>query len=239
MIGGGIGAGLSIVLMAGAVSFGIVPVASDARLHNYLMTHPKIATEMQAMAEVQEANDELQRTQAAVNRIGVKRFFDPAVAYVTGPANAKNTFVEFYDYNCGHCRNTSVTVKKFYEAHKNNVRFAFVEYPIFGEASNAAARISIAAHNQGDRFLALHFGLMGEGQTAVDASTVEETARAAGLDVNKLQADLAKPAVDKALLASQRLTSEAGFRGTPVFIINGKVHEGEITVDDLKELMKG
>lgn len=239
LIGGGIGAALSLALIAGAIAFKIVPIASDARLHEYLMAHPKLAAEMQNLAEIQDANEELRLSQAAVDRIGKKRFFDPAVAYVTGPANAKNTFVEFYDYNCGHCRNTSTVVRKFYEAHKNDVRFAFIEYPIFGEGSNAAARISIAAHNQGDKFLALHFGLMGEGRTAVDADNIAQNAKAAGIDFAKLEADLNKPDVEKAFLGAQRLSREAQFRGTPVFIINGKVHEGEITEDDLKELMKG
>lgn len=239
LIGGGIGAALSLALMVGAIALKIVPIASDARLHDYLMAHPKLAAEMQNMAEVQDAEDELRASQAAVDRIGKKRFFDPAVAYVTGPANAKHTLVEFYDYNCGHCRNTAAVVHKFLEQHQKDVRFSFIEYPIFGEGSNAAARISIAAHNQGDKFLALHFGLMNEGSNAVDFQSIHENAQKAGLDVKELMADLAKPAVEKAMLGAQRLSREAGFRGTPVFIIDGKVHEGEVTEDDLKEMMKG
>ncbi len=237
-LGGLVGAVVSLAVMFTLIALNVVPVASDARLHSYLMTHPKLAYDMQAAADVQEAEQAQRQEQAAVDRIGVKRFFDPSVAYVTGPANAKNTFVEFYDYNCGHCRNTSATVRKFYEQHKGDTRFAFIEFPIFGEASTFAARFSIAAHNQGDKFLALHFGLMSEGKTAVDHEILLQNVQKAGLDIAKLAADINSPAVDKSLLGSMRLAHEADFRGTPVFIINGKVHEGEITEADIASLMK-
>jgi protein-disulfide isomerase len=237
-LGGLIGAAMSLAVVFGLVALNVVPIASDARLHSYLMAHPKLAYEMQAMADVQEAEESAKQSQAAVDRLGPKKFFDPAVAYVTGPANAKNTFVEFFDYNCGHCRNTSPTVRKFYEKHKNDTRFAFIDFPIFGQDSTNAARTSVAARYQGDRFLALHFSLMAEGKTAIDQDILLQNAQKAGLDIMKLSADINQPEVDKALLASLRLAREAKFRGTPVFIVNGKVHEGEITEADLKALMK-
>lgn len=238
LIGGGIGAALSLAVVGGAVALNVVPLATDARLEHYLLAHPKLAYEMQALAEVQEAEQAQKDAQAAVDKIGVKRFFDPAVAYVTGPATAKNTVVELYDYNCGHCRATSAAVKKFMEKNKANVRFAFIEFPIFGEGSQMAARASAAARLQGDKFLALHFGLMSEGKNAIDGQTLLENARMAGLDIGKLSADLNKPEIDKSLLAAQRLTREGKFRGTPVFIINGKVREGEITEAELESMMK-
>lgn len=237
-LGGLIGAAMSLAVVFGLVALNVLPVASDARLHSYLMAHPKLAYEMQAMADVQEAEESAKQSQAAVDRLGQKKFFDPAVAYVTGPANAKNTFVEFFDYNCGHCRNTSATVRKFFEKHKSDTRFAFIDFPIFGQDSTNAARTSVAARYQGDRFLTLHFSLMAEGKTAIDRDILLQNAQKAGLDIMKLSADINKPEVDKSLLASLRLAREAKFRGTPVFIINGKVHEGEITEDDLKNLLK-
>ncbi|GAA0531711.1 protein-disulfide isomerase [Rhizomicrobium palustre] len=40
------------------------------------------------------------------------------------------------------------------------------------------------------------------------------------------------------MATSARLAREAQFSGTPMFIINGKVHAGEITEDEIKALMK-
>ncbi len=52
------------------------------------------------MAKVQQLDDERQAAKqaAAMNKMGQAAFFDPAVAFVTGPADAKQTLVEFYDY---------------------------------------------------------------------------------------------------------------------------------------------
>ena len=65
-----------------------------------------------------------------MKKIGQDALFNPAVAFVTGPANAKTTLVEFYDYDCPYCRASLPAVKKFYEAHKNDTRFSFIEFPI-------------------------------------------------------------------------------------------------------------
>lgn len=233
-LGGLIGAIVAVVVMAGAVALHIVPTATDARLQSYLLGHPKLVLQMQALAEEQQAAEARQEQIAKIQKFGLKKFLDPNVAFVTGPANAKNTVIEFYDYNCGHCRNTSAAVKTFMEKHKADTRFAFIEFPIFGEASTVAARASIAAHKQGDKFLALHFGLMAE-SSAVDQALVREVAQKSGLDVAKLTADLNAPETDKALLAGYRLAREMNFSGTPMFIVNGQVHEGEITEDELKK----
>lgn len=235
-LGGLVGAALSLVVVAGALAFNIVPVASDARLKSYLLTHPKLIVEMQALAEAQEAEESRQDEQKAVDKIGSKKLFDPAVAYVAGPANARNTIVEFYDYNCSHCRNTAAVVKAYFDKHKADTRFAFIEFPIFGEASQLAAQASVAAHSQGDKFPAFHFALMSKG--AADGDAVLQAARTAGLDVTKLTADLQSPASQKSMLAGYRLAREAKFGGTPMFIVNGKVHAGEITEAELKALLK-
>ena len=235
-LGGLVGAALSLLVVAVVLAFNIVPVASDTRLHSYLMTHPKVVVEMQALAEAQEAADSAHEEQKAVDKIGSKRFFDPAVAYVAGPATAKNTIVEFYDYNCGHCRNTAAVVKAYFDKHKTDTRFAFIEFPIFGDASQLAAQASVAAHAQADKFPAFHFALLSTG--AADSASVLEAARTAGLDVNKLTTDLQGGAAQKAMLAGYRLAREAQFGGTPMFIVNGKVHAGEITEAELKAMLK-
>lgn len=236
-LGGLIGAALAVAVMAAAVALHIVPAATDARMQSYLLAHPKLVLQMQALAEEQAAAEARQEQADKLKAIGASKLLDPKVGFVTGPANAKNTFVEFYDYNCGHCRNTSALVKAFVDKHKADTRFAFIEFPIFGDASTMAARASIAAHQQGDKFLALHFGLMAE-SGAVDEALLLQVAKKNGLDVMKLASDLNAPDTDKALLAGFRMARELKFNGTPMFIINGQVHEGELTEADLKKLVK-
>ncbi|HVU20547.1 MAG TPA: DsbA family protein, partial [Rhizomicrobium sp.] len=147
----------------------------------------------------------------------------------------KRTFVEFFDYNCAHCRNSFPLVKKFYDAHKSDTRFAFIEMPIFGKDSDNAARAALAARRQPDKYLAFHFAMMGE-PGPIDPNAMIDAAQRAGLDIEKLTQDVKDPALNKQLADVHTLAKRTGIDGTPFFILNGKAHEGEVTEADLKAL---
>ena len=51
-------------------------------------------------------------------------------------------------------------------------------------------------------------------------------AKKAGLDVKKLQADMASPAIAQTLAESHDFAKKAGLDGTPTFIINGVMYPG-------------
>ena len=235
LLGGLIGAVVAVAFTFGAARLGYFPPPSDKQFHDYLMSHPSIVFAMSEKAQVDQADSEERGLQAAVDKIGLHRYFDSRVAFVTGPANAKKTFVEFFDYNCAHCRNSFPLIKKFYNAHKGDTRFAFVEFPIFGEQSNNAARAALAARLQGDKYVAFHFALMGE-DGAIGTDQMIDAARKVGLDLNKLTADLKDKNVDKQMAAAHALASRTGITGTPFFIINGKVHSGEVDDALLKQM---
>jgi len=237
LLGGAIGAVAALAVMFAVVASRIFPTASDQRIHAYLMSHPSLAIDMENKAQEQQGAAILKAQQDAVDKLGVKAFFNPDVAYVTGPANAKNTFVEFFDYNCAHCRNTFPAVMKFYEAHKNDTRFAFIDFPIFGPDSTEAAQVSIAARKQGDRFLALHFALM-SAPGAINQDILGQILQKTGLNIDALNAAAANPSVNKDIAAADALAQEIQVDGTPFFIVNGKVHSGEITDAEIKELIK-
>ncbi len=237
LAGGAVGAAVAVAVVFAAALAGVFPSPSNKQFETYLMAHPGIVFQMSALAQTQQADSDQRKRQAAVDRLGLKTFFDPRIAFVTGPANAKNSVVEFYDYNCAHCRNTLPAVKKYYDAHKGDTRFAFIEFPIFGQASENAARSALAARKQPDKYVAFHFDLMGS-QGQVDTDQIVAVANKVGLDMDKLTADLKDPGVEKAMKSSHTLAQRIGIDGTPTFIVNGKIHEGEITADDFKRLTK-
>ena len=155
-----------------------------------------------------------------------------------GPADAKTTLVEFFDYNCPYCRASVPAMKKFYEAHKKDTRFAFIEFPIKGENSEFASRAAIAARKQGgDKYLAFHFLMMDEHEM-VTPDVVFADARKAGLDLGKLSADMKDPAVDKAIKAAHALAEKTGINATPTFILNGRVRPGAIDDKMLTQMLE-
>jgi protein-disulfide isomerase len=234
--GGVGGALLALVVLFGVARYGLMPV-SDQAMHDYLMSHPGIIYDMQTKYQAEQDAASEAAQQAAVNKIGVKSFFDPKIAFITGPDDAKKTIVEFFDYNCPYCRASVPAVKKYYETHKDT-RFAFIEFPIKGAESTLAARAAMAARKQPDKYLAFHFLMMNE-ESVIDQDLLLADAKKAGLDVAKLQADMQDPKIDQALSAAHSLAMAANVDATPVFIINGRIREGAIDTEILDKLAKG
>ncbi|HEY1836819.1 MAG TPA: thioredoxin domain-containing protein [Rhizomicrobium sp.] len=232
------GAAIALVVVFGAAALGAFPGAGDKAMHAYLESHPEILADMTSTLQAKQQEDDDSTRQVAVNKLGLKAFFDPRLAFITGPKTAKTTLVEFFDYNCPYCRASIPAVKKYYAAHKNDTRFAFIEFPIKGPQSTVAARAAIAARNQPDKYLAFHFALMSEDDVTDDNMIYADAAKA-GLDVNRLKADMQKPEVDEAIARAKTLADAAKIDGTPAFIIDGKMREGALDTDILNKMVKG
>jgi protein-disulfide isomerase len=237
-LGGLGGAAIAVVIVLILAATGTLPVshaASDARIHDYLLRNPGILVDMSSRLQADQAAQEDARRQRAVDKIGLKAFFDPKLAFVTGPTDAKITVVEFFDYNCPYCRASLPAMKKFYSAHKKDARFAFIEFPIKGENSIIAAHAAIAARKQPDKYLAFYFALMDE-QDLATPDLVFSVARKAGLNVEKLKQDMMDKSVDASIKAAHDLAMAAKIDGTPAFIINGRMREGAINDTILSKL---
>src|SRR5580704_14895427 len=101
---GFVGAIVALAGAFGAAHFGWLPVASGSAIHDYLLAHPEVLVEASNKLQAQQDASNDSSRQTAVKKLGMKAFFNRQVAFVTGPANAKTTIVEFFDYNCPYCR---------------------------------------------------------------------------------------------------------------------------------------
>jgi len=233
------GALLAVALVLVMARHGLIPI-NDAQMQNYLMRRAELAPAM--LNRVQTLEDLRQQTAqtAAMKKLGQAAFFDPAVAFVTGPADAKATLVEFYDYDCPYCRASLPAMRKFYEAHKNDTRFSLIEFPIkqlHGESAILAAKASLAARRQPAHYMDFHFALLSHEDSVTQDDIYAEAAKA-GMDVNKLKADMLDPGIEKTLRSSIELAHKAGVDGTPTFIFNGKFRPGAVDDETLANEMK-
>jgi protein-disulfide isomerase len=234
--GGAAMAMAAILLMA---QNGLMPI-NDRQMQTYLMMHPELAPAMMGRAQAVDDQKQAAAQNAAMKKLGPAAFFDPAIAFVTGPSDAKTSLVEFYDYDCPFCRASLPAVKKFYDAHKNDTRFSFIEFPIadlHGQSALLAARASLAARRQPAHYMDFHFSLLGE-EGQVTEQMIYAAAAKAGMDLNKLKADMADPAIEKALTSSIALAHKVGVDGTPTFVLNGKFHPGAVDDETLASEMK-
>ncbi|HEX4027351.1 MAG TPA: DsbA family protein [Rhizomicrobium sp.] len=233
------GAALAVAIILVMAQNGLVPI-NDRQMQTYLMLHPELAPAMMGRAQALDDQKQAADQTAAMKKMGQAAFFDPAVAFVTGPSDAKASLVEFYDYDCPFCRASLPAVKKFYDAHKSDTRFSFIEFPIadlHGPSALLAARASLAARRQPGHYMDFHFMLLGEEGQVTDQMVYADAAKA-GMDVDKLKADMADPAIEKTLTSSIALAHKVGVDGTPTFVLNGKFHPGAVDDQTLASEMK-
>lgn len=157
---------------------------------------------------------------------------DPA-SPAEGPANADVTVVEFFDYNCGHCRNVVSSVSKALETDKK-LRFIFKEMPIFGGDSDKAAKAALAVHAIAkDKYFKFHQALMTYKGNA-NEKAIMDIAKDLGINAEKLKTEMAKPEIAAQIAKNHELAEKIGIRGTPAFIIGDEMIPGEIPLEAMK-----
>ena len=108
---------------------------------------------------------------------------------------------------------------------------------LHGESAVLAAKASLAARRQSAHYMDFHFALLGQEGSVTKEMVYAEAARA-GMDVNKLKADMADPGIEKSLTSSIALAHRLGVDGTPTFVLNGKFRPGAVDDETLASEMK-
>ena len=162
-----------------------------------------------------------------------RQFTEDPVAPAIVPSHYDVTIVEYMDYQCPYCRATQGPLKKLL-AGDRNIRVIFRDWPIFGPASEAAARAAIASKYQG-KYLAMHDALMAAPLPLNDA-VIRAAAKKAGVDWARLQQDKAAHAqeIEDLLARNDRQAQMIGLQGTPGFIIGKVLTFGSMTLEHLE-----
>jgi protein-disulfide isomerase len=206
----------------------------DRRVHDYLMAHPDVIMQSVNQLEArQRAKDETD-LQAIVKSRSDEIFRDAATP-VSGNPNGDVTLVEFFDYNCPYCRQVVSVMIKAEEADPQ-LRIAYKEFPILGPNSTFAAKAALAANKQG-KYVAFHRALY-QVRGAVDPGKVKEVAMAAGLDMDRLNADMADPAIEAMIAKNVALAQALRINGTPGFVIGDQILRGATNFEALQTMIR-
>jgi protein-disulfide isomerase len=113
------------------------------------------------------------------------------------------------------------------------VRLVMKEFPILGPDSQYAARAALASIQQG-LYEPFHFALMNtRGNLNKDA--VLAIAAEVGLDVTRLQRDMAAKDIDRMLHRNFELAEMLDINGTPAFIVGEEIIPGAIDMRTLQD----
>ncbi len=202
-------------------------------IKDYIYAHPDEI--MEAVQKFQEKQQQDMVDAAAKKIPEYQSYLESKDSPSVGPKDAKVTVVEFFDFNCGYCKQAFKDISKMSSEYKN-VRFVFREFPILSPTSKLASEWALAAHRQG-KYFEYHTALM-EHKGGFDEALMKKIGADLGLDVAKLEKDAKDPAIQAELDKNTQIAQEIGIRGTPGFIINGKSFPGYLGEEGMKKAIK-
>ncbi|MER9721889.1 MULTISPECIES: DsbA family protein [unclassified Mesorhizobium] len=157
--------------------------------------------------------------------------FDPAIPALGNP-DGDVTIAEFVDYQCPICKLVFVELKKLMEAD-NGVRLVMKDWPIFGDVSRDAARVTLLS---GEHYAAAVDALM-TNQRGLSERRTNDILSSVGVDVAMVRADLAirEPDIDAALVRTEAQATAFKLRGTPALVIGGNLYRRGMPVSELRQ----
>jgi protein-disulfide isomerase len=200
---------------AGAALWDVTGLGGQST-REYLLANPEILPE--AMEELQR-RDEVARI--APLRGELERPFPGAIL---GNPNGSVTLVEFSDYACGYCRQSVADIAALVAADPD-LKVVMREYPILSAESVDAARMALAAAQQG-KYAGFHDAMFALGPPS--AETIDAAARQAGVDLARAHAAIASGAFDPHLQVNSQLAAQLGISGTPGFVVGDQTLNGAV-----------
>ncbi|MFD4371614.1 DsbA family protein [Streptomyces sp. NPDC058486] len=160
-----------------------------------------------------------------------------------GRADAPVVLIEYADFKCGYCgkfaRDTEpLLVKKYVE--NGTLRIEWRNFPIFGEESEAVARASWAAGQQG-RFWQFHKAAYADGakEKGFGEARLRALAAEAGVpDLARFAKDSDGEAAREAVRKDQEQGYELGASSTPSFLVNGRPIAGAQSLETFTEAIE-
>jgi protein-disulfide isomerase len=201
-------------------------------MRDYLTKNPEILVEMTTELDKRQAAEQAEQQKKTISENADAIFRSP-VSHTAGNPNGDVSLVEFFDYNCGYCRRALPDVVKLTK-DDGKIRLVLKELPIFGEDSEAAAKLALAADKQG-KYFEMHQKLFSEPGKA-DKDKALRIAKELDLDMDKLQKDAESDDIKKALDEAKELAQKLNLQGTPLFLIGDRILPG--APDDLYDQLK-
>lgn len=203
-------------------------------VRDYLVTHPEVLQEAMAELEKRQAAAESQKHQAAVKQYAKEIFSSPKQVTLGNP-KGNVTFVEFFDYNCGYCKRAMGDMLTLMKGDPK-LKVVLKEFPVLGQGSVEAAQVAIAVHLQdptGKKYFEFHQKLLGSRGQANKAAALA-VAKSIGMDMARLEKDIAGPEVRATLQESFKLAEALGMNGTPSYVIGDSVVVGAVGLEALQ-----
>ena len=226
---------VAIILVAGAVTRMYIP---------YYLTHVNpgiVQTMISAMQEQQQA-EKNKAVRSYVRSNAAKMMAD---APVLGNRDAKKTIFVWTDFSCPFCRRVHGELARVLD-ERDDVRVVIKNFSIHGALSDGPAKAAIAAKMQDADKAAVFVDMMMtrdfysqddlKDQSKIGEkveANIMKMAREAGLDTDKLKADMKNEVVTRELSNVRELAQRFEINGTPFLVIGDQAFPGAIPYDQI------
>ncbi|MDR3372102.1 MAG: DsbA family protein [Ancalomicrobiaceae bacterium] len=233
-----------VPVLAGGLFAATAPApAADAALsrpeiekivHDYIVEHPEVVEEAMAALD-KKHNEQIAEQQKTAIADKAAMIFDSPNQVVLGNPKGDVTLVEFFDYNCGFCKQALPDMLGLLNEDKN-LRFVLKEFPVLSAGSEEAARVAIAVNRIApDKYMEFHKRLLG-GRGPANKQKALDVVAEIGLDKAKIElASNDIPTVLPALQETRVIAEGLGLNGTPSYVVGRSVIPGAIGIDRLKQ----
>jgi protein-disulfide isomerase len=207
----------------------------EQMIRDYIVSHPEVLQEAIAELDKRQAAADTEKARAAVAG-NAEALFNSTRQVVLGNPKGDVTMVEFFDYNCAFCKRA---LPDMVELLKDDPKLKVVlkEFPVLGPGSVEAAKVAVAVRMQdkgGKKYLDFHQKLLGGSRGPVDKARALAVAKDVGMDMTRLDKDMASDEVKVSLEESLKLAETLGLNGTPSYIIGSDVVVGAVGLDALR-----
>jgi protein-disulfide isomerase len=203
-------------------------------VRDYLLTHPEVLQEAIAELDKRQSAADTEKAKAAV-AANAETLFDSPRQVVLGNPKGDVTLVEFFDYNCGFCKGA---LPALMDLMKDDAKLKVVlkEFPVLGPGSVEAAKVAVAVRMQdktGKKYIEFHQKLLG-GRGKADKARAMAVAKEIGMDMARLEKDMASDEVRLSLEESLKLAETLNLNGTPSYVVGNDVVVGAVGLDALR-----
>ncbi|MGA6998189.1 MAG: DsbA family protein, partial [Pseudolabrys sp.] len=204
-------------------------------VRDYLIAHPEVIQDAMAELDKRQTAADAEKHKVTI-KDNAQTIFSSPRQVVLGNPDGNVTFVEFFDYNCGYCKRAMDDMLTLLKDDPK-LKVVLKEFPVLGPGSVEAAQVAVAVRMQdktGKKYLEFHQKLLG-GRGQADKARALAVAKDIGLDMVRLEKDLASAEVKASLQENFKLAEALGLNGTPSYVIGDNVVVGAVGLDALKE----
>ncbi|MEN3930970.1 DsbA family protein [Microvirga sp. W0021] len=205
-------------------------------VRDYLMKNPEVLQDV--IAELEKKQQEAStKAQASALKESHDTIYNSEHGSVVGNPSGDVTVVEFFDYNCGYCKRAVADLAEMMKADPK-LKVVLKDLPVLGQESVEAAQVALAVKQQltGDKLFKYHLDLM-HSKGRVGKQQALDLAQNMGVDMARLQKDMASPEIKAALQENFTLGDKLGLTGTPAFIIADTVIPGAVGRMPLEQMV--